>query len=133
MFQRILVAVDGSPISGKVLSTAADLCRHYSSQLHLVYVRETSWPIGGAGPEPDESSRVIAGFEKDLARLGVAATIHRKTGQPGETILILSGEIGADVIVLGSVGKSQMSRMLSGSVSTFVVTHSPVATLVVKP
>lgn len=133
MFQRILVAVDGSPISGKVLSAAADLCRHYSSQLHLVYVLETAWPVGGAGPEWDECGRVIAGFEKDLARLGVTATVHRKNGQPGEAIIGLSGEIGADVIVLGSVGKSQISRMLSGSVSTFVVTHSRVATLVVKP
>ncbi|NYT07665.1 MAG: universal stress protein [Methanomicrobiales archaeon] len=51
----------------------------------------------------------------------------------GETILDAAHETGSDLVVIGSVGRSQISRMLSGSVSTFVVAHSPVATLVVKP
>lgn len=133
MFGTILVAVDGSPISARVLSAAADLCRHYSSRLHLVYVRETAWPIGGAGPDPEEDNRVIAGFEEELARLGVTAIVHLKHGQPGEVIIGVSCQVGADLIVLGSIGKSGISRMLSGSVSTYVTTHSPVATLVIRP
>ncbi|NTV00254.1 MAG: universal stress protein, partial [Methanoregulaceae archaeon] len=54
-------------------------------------------------------------------------------GHPGEVIISLADELGADLVVLGSVGMSRISRMLSGSVSTFVVTHSRVATLVIKP
>ncbi|MDD1670630.1 MAG: universal stress protein, partial [Methanomicrobiales archaeon] len=41
-------------------------------------------------------------------------------------------EIGADLVVLGSHGKSNLDRILLGSVSSFVVSHSPVSTLVVR-
>jgi nucleotide-binding universal stress UspA family protein len=139
MFKKILVAVDGSHITGKVLSAAADLANHYSSDLHLIYVIEEGWPEGDITRElvidelEEESGELVSGFEHDLTILGTSATIHLRRGHPGESILTLANELRANLIILGSVGKSQMSRMLSGSVSTFVVTHSPVATLVIKP
>jgi nucleotide-binding universal stress UspA family protein len=139
MFQKILVAVDGSKITGKVLSAAADLTGHYDSDLHLIYVIEEGWAEGDITRElvidelEEDAGELIAGFERDLATLGVRAVSHLRRGHPGEVILTLADEIEADLVVLGSVGKSQISRMLSGSVSTFVVTHSQVATLVMKP
>ena len=139
MFRKILVAVDGSPITGKVLAAAADLARHYESELHCIYVIETGWSDGDTTRElvirelEDESGDMLAGFEKDLNRMGVRAVLHLKRGHPGETILAAANETSSDLVVIGSVGRSQISRMLSGSVSTFVVTHSPVATLVIKP
>jgi nucleotide-binding universal stress UspA family protein len=139
MFKKILVAVDGSHITGKVLSAAADLANHYSSDLHLIYVIEEGWPEGDITRElvidelEEESGELVSGFEHDLTILGTSATIHLRRGHPGESILTLANELRANLVILGSVGKSQMSRMLSGSVSTFVVTHSPVATLVIKP
>ena len=51
MFRKILVAVDGSDMTGKVLSAAADVSRHYSSDLHLVYVSERGCSGGGTGKE----------------------------------------------------------------------------------
>jgi nucleotide-binding universal stress UspA family protein len=139
MFRRILVAADGSKITGKVLSAAADLASHYSSDLHLVYVIEQGWSEGDVTRElvinelEEDAGEQVSGFERDLTALGVSAVIHIRRGHPGEIILTLADEIKADLVVLGSVGKSQISRMLSGSVSTFVVTHSHVATLVIKP
>jgi nucleotide-binding universal stress UspA family protein len=139
MFQKVLVAVDGSRITGKVLSAAADLANHYSSDLHLIYVIEQGWPEGDITRElvieklEEEAGELVSGFEHDLTSLGTSATIHLRRGHPGESILTLANELKANLVILGSVGKSQMSRMLSGSISTFVVTHSPVATLVIKP
>ncbi len=139
MFRKILVAVDGSPITGSVLATAADLATHYDAELHCIYVIETGWSDGDVTRElvirelEEESGTMLAGFEKDLARMGVHAVMHLKRGHPGETILAAAGDTASDLIVIGSVGRSQISRMLSGSVSTFVVSHSPVATLVIKP
>jgi nucleotide-binding universal stress UspA family protein len=138
MFRKILVAVDGSQITGKLLSVAADLTRHYSSDLHLVYVIEQGWAEGDVARElviselAEDAGEQVSGFERELTRLGASAVIHTRQGHPGEIILSLANEINADLVVLGAVGKSQISRMLSGSVSTFVVTHSPVATLVIK-
>jgi nucleotide-binding universal stress UspA family protein len=139
VFPRILVAVDGSPITVKVLTAAADLARHYEAELHCIYVIETGWAEGDLARElvirelEEESGNLLAGFEEDLTRMGARADMHLKRGHPGEIILAAANETGSELIVIGSVGKSQISRMLSGSVSTFVVTHSPVATLVIKP
>ena len=139
MFQKILVAVDGSPITGKVLAAAADLASHYDAELHCIYVIETGWSEGDITRElairelEEESGEMLAGFKRDLTRMGTDAVMHLKRGHPGEIILATATETGSGLIVIGSVGRSQISRMLSGSVSTFVVTHSPVATLVIKP
>jgi nucleotide-binding universal stress UspA family protein len=139
VFHTILVAVDGSPITERVLAAAADITRQFESELHCMYVIETGWSEGDATRElviselEEKSGPLLAGFERELTRLGVRSTLHLKRGHPGEVILTTADEIGADLVVIGSVGKSQISRMLSGSVSTFVVTHSPVATLVIKP
>jgi len=139
VFHTLLVAVDGSPITGRVLAAAADMARQYESELHCIYVIETGWSEGDITRElvirelEEESGTLLKGFERELQRMGVRSTLHLKRGHPGEVILSVADEIDADLVVIGSVGKSQISRMLSGSVSTFVVTHSPVATLVIKP
>lgn len=139
MFRKILVAVDGSDMTGKVLSAAADVSRHYTSDLHLVYVSERGFSGGGTGKDivmgelPEAERRMVSGFTMELEAGGVRAVIHLKQGHPGEVIISLADVLGSDLVVLGSVGMSRISRMLSGSVSTFVVTHSKAATLVIKP
>jgi nucleotide-binding universal stress UspA family protein len=141
MFRKILVAVDGSDMAIKVLSVAADVSRHYGSELHLVFVSEQGWSSGGggAGKElvrgelPEDERAMVSGFERELEAAGARAVIHQRQGHPGEVIVSLAEELGVDLVVLGSVGMSRISRMLSGSVSIFVVTHSRVATLVIKP
>jgi len=139
MFRKILVAVDGSDMTGKVLSAAADVSRHYSSDLHLVYVSERGFSGGSTGKElvmgelPEAERAMVSGFARELESEGVRAVIHLRQGHPGEVIISLADGLGADLVVLGSVGMSRISRMLSGSVSTFVVTHSRAATLVIKP
>ncbi|NTV00164.1 MAG: universal stress protein, partial [Methanoregulaceae archaeon] len=138
MFRKILVAVDGSDMTGKVLAAAADVSRHYSSDLHLGYVSERGWTGGVTGRElvvgelPEAERTLVSGFAQELEARGVRAIMHLRQGHPGEVIISLADELGADLVVLGSVGMSRISRMLSGSVSTFVVTHSRVATLVIK-
>ena len=139
MFNTSLVAVDGSPVTRAVISAAGDIAEKYNAALHIVYVIETGWSEGDVTRElvirelKEESNGILTGVEQDLSRRGYSTKIHRKRRHPGEVILTLSEEIHADLIMLGSVGKSQIARMLSGSVSTFVFTHSRVATLVIRP
>ena len=138
MFSKILAAVDGSPITSEVLSAASDLARLSGADLHLVYVVESGWAEGDLARElairemEEESDKLIARM-KNMIPAGMAMTVHRKNGHPGNTIVNLASDIGADLIVIGSIGKSQVERMLAGSVSTFVVTHSRIPTLVIKP
>jgi len=138
MFNTSLVEVDGSPVARAVISAAGDIAEKYNAALHIVYVIETGWSEGDVTRElvirelEEESNAILTGIEQDLSRRGYSTKIHRKRGHPGEVIVTLAEEIHADLIMLGSVGKSQIARMLSGSVSTFVFTHSRVATLVIR-
>ncbi|MFA5294627.1 MAG: universal stress protein [Methanoregulaceae archaeon] len=139
LWRTLLVAVDGSPITREVLLKATDLALRYDAALHLVYVIQSGWSEGDVTRQlairelEEESAAILSEASQEIARKGCTAAIHREQGHPGNTIVELAARINADLIVLGSVGKSQVERMLTGSVSTFVVAHSPVSTLVVKP
>lgn len=58
---------------------------------------------------------------------------HVPVGPASSELLNLSETTGADLIVMGAVGHSAMDRVLLGSVSDYVATHSDVSTLVVRP
>jgi nucleotide-binding universal stress UspA family protein len=63
---------------------------------------------------------------------GITVITHLKQGHAGSEILALAEEEKSDLIIVGSHGKSNTDRLLIGSVSTFVVTHSTVTTMVVR-
>ena len=141
MFQSILAAIDGSQKSGAALEVAIGEAKIHGAALHVVYVIETG--LFSSIPM-DNAWEVIYGLlEKQGKEAGLAAsrqaqaqevgiTTHLKEGHAGNEILKLSREAGTDLIVLGSHGKSNLDRILLGSVSSFVVGHSPVSTLVVR-
>jgi len=57
---------------------------------------------------------------------------HLKEGHAGIEIISAAKDLNADLIVLGSHAKSDIEKILLGSVTTHVVRHSPVSTLVVR-
>jgi len=59
-------------------------------------------------------------------------TTHFEQGHAGDTILSTAEKLNADLIIMGSHGKSNIDRILIGSVSSFVVEHSKVSVLVVR-
>jgi nucleotide-binding universal stress UspA family protein len=139
MFHTILIAVDGSPITHKVLQVGIDEAKIWRSGMHLIYVIESGWPEGDVAREltiremEEDSDALLRSIRHEIEAHGEVVTIHKKHGHAGEEIVRAAGELNADLVIVGSVGKSQVKRMLAGSVSTFVVTHSPVTTMVVKP
>jgi nucleotide-binding universal stress UspA family protein len=65
---------------------------------------------------------------------GSATTIDRRAeiGDPGQTICRIAGELGVDVIVVGSRGRGAVKRALLGSVSGHVVHNAPCPVLVIR-
>jgi len=55
-----------------------------------------------------------------------------RLGDPRNEILKTADEIGADLIAVGSTGKGLGQRILLGSVSTYVVTHAKISTIIVR-
>jgi nucleotide-binding universal stress UspA family protein len=78
------------------------------------------------GEEVMERAKIYAS-EKNITVI-----THMKQGHAGSEILALAEEEKSDLIIVGSHGKSNTDRLLIGSVSTFVVTHSTVTTMVVR-
>jgi nucleotide-binding universal stress UspA family protein len=141
MFQSILAAIDGSQKSGAALEVAIGEAKIHGAALHVVYVIETglfssipmdnTWEvIYGLLENQGKEAELAAAKQAQVQGLGI--TSHLKEGHAGEEIIRLAREIGADLIVLGSHGKSDLDRILLGSVSSFVVAHSPVSTMVVR-
>ena len=63
---------------------------------------------------------------------GVDVEILVRTGDPRSEILNAAEEIGADLIAVGSTGKGLGARILLGSVSTYILSHARVSTVVVR-
>ncbi len=147
MIKRILVATDGSKTSVRALKTAVELAKKTRSKLILVgvidnrlyvgrTVRAEDSPTALAEPVEDYLMQVTGAYLADAAKLcgreGIEPEIVIRTGHPVEEILKEARRTRADLLVMGSHGKSGISSVM-GSV-TFGVLHgeSRVPVLVVK-
>lgn len=141
VFTNILVAMDGSEASQRALSQAVDLAKLCNAKLHTIYIVETglfsSLPMEGTveimySVLEKEGEEVMERAKKYASEKSITVITHMKQGHAGSEILALAEEEKSDLIIVGSHGKSNTDRLLIGSVSTFVVTHSTVTTMVVR-
>ncbi len=141
MFSRILVAVDGSRSSERALDMALDLSKLWDAELDVVYVIETglfsSIPVDTTweviyGMLRTEGEKALGAAKEKAAARGVKIHTHIREGHAGNEILKTARASGAQLIVVGSHGKSQIDRLLLGSVSSYVVKYSETTTLVVR-
>ena len=79
-----------------------------------------------------EGEEVMDRAKKYATEKSITVITHMKQGHAGSEILALAEEEKADLIIVGSHGKSNTDRLLIGSVSTFVVTHGKASTMVVR-
>jgi nucleotide-binding universal stress UspA family protein len=141
VFTNILIALDGSEAGQRALSKAVDEAKVWNAQLQAMYVVETglfsSLPLDNTVEImyrvlEKEGKAVLERAEKSAAEKGVTIITHMKQGHAGSEIVALAEEVKSDLIMVGSHGKGNADRLLIGSVSTFVVTHSKVTTMVVR-
>jgi nucleotide-binding universal stress UspA family protein len=141
MFHNILVAIDGSEDSEAALSQAIDLAVAENARLTLfsaaVGPPTTAYLGGGAGVAAtiaagaqDEATKLL---RKALERVpeGVSVT-SVESDEPVRVALVAQVRAGQhDLIVMGSRGRGAVRSVLLGSVSHYVLHHSPVPVLVV--
>ncbi|MCP1715227.1 nucleotide-binding universal stress UspA family protein [Methanocalculus alkaliphilus] len=141
MFHKLLVAIDGSEISMNVLDQAIDMARGWKAELHAVYIIETglissvpmdnTWEVIYSLLE-QEGEKLLDTAEKKAQDAGVSLKKHLLSGHAGNEIINAAEKEGADLIIVGSRGKSQIDRLLIGSVSAHVVKYSTISTMVVR-
>ncbi|MFA5332513.1 MAG: universal stress protein [Methanoregula sp.] len=141
VFTNILVAIDGSEASNKAIMQAVDEAKAWSAKLHGVYVIETglfsSLPADNTVEVmyrvlENEGNSVLEKAKELAETKGVSLITHMKQGHAGTEIISLAEKEHIDLIIAGSHGKSKTDRLLLGSVSTYIVAHSAVSTMVVR-
>ena len=145
MYQRILVPIDGSATSERALQEAIKLAAG-KAQLRLVYVVEEAYPLDAEGYAYIDYEALQEAVRKTGERtLAQAAVKVRRSGITVETTLLdVPGERvasvidnealkwKADLIVIGTHGRSGLSRLLLGSVAEDVVRGASIPVLLVR-
>lgn len=138
MFDRIVLAIDGSEPSRRAQDTAATLAGLAGSEVLVLHVRELD-PMGRAGPISLEAPSAAA----DLVTRVVGELTDRGVNARGQAFAALGGHVAphiietaraenADLIVLGTRGHSDFAALLIGSVAHKVIHHAHCPVLVTR-
>lgn len=145
IYQHILVPIDGSATSERALQEAIRLADG-KARLRLVYVLEEIFPLDTEGYAFIDYAALQEAVRHTGERtLAQAAEKARQSGITAETALLdakgerIAGVIKddalhwrADLIVIGTHGRSGLSRLLLGSVAEGVARDAPVPVLLVR-
>jgi nucleotide-binding universal stress UspA family protein len=147
MYQRILVATDGSTLSKKAVTAAISLAALTGAELVALKVvprYPMSYFEGGMTISPQEVARVekewsdngqaVVDAVKDAAtKKGVKAkAVIARSDLVAEAVIAAAKKNKADLIVMASHGRKGIKRVLLGSETQHVLTHSTVPVLVLR-
>lgn len=140
--RRILAPTDFSPGAGRALEWAVGMCEP-NAEITILHVLDLSL-VGAAGLPTEMAAMPAVGqlidrlraeareeMRKLAARYPQATTLMRE-GSPRATILDVAQEIGADLIVMGTHGRTGLAHIFFGSVAEYVVRHSRIPVLTVR-
>ena len=147
MYQKILVATDGSTLSKKAVTSAIELAATCGAQLVALKVvpRYPQAYFEGSIPlSAEEISRIetqwtesaqvqLAAVEKAAKAKGVdSKAVTVKSDVVSDAIIAAAKKQKADLIVMASHGRKGIKRLLLGSETQQVLTHSHIPVLVLR-
>ena len=144
-YKHILVAVDESPMSYAAVEQALELAKDLNSRVTLMSVIAvdpfvgvdfykvapaiTDYFLDAEKVAQDRLAEVKLSFDRD--EIEVDTKVIRGIS-PSEGIIHVADEVGADLILMGSHGRTGFKKMMLGSVAQNVLTQSPIPVLIVK-
>ena len=138
-FGKILVPTDGSEFTKSAVNTAIELAKISGGSIVAMYVIDQTLFINA--PMDSAISSVYSVLKKEGndavefvraegERQGVRVDTLVLDGSPVKTIVESSGEY--DLIVMGTLGRTGMSKLLMGSVAEKVVRHSKCPVMIAR-
>jgi nucleotide-binding universal stress UspA family protein len=133
----ILHPTDFSDRSGCAYQLACALARDYGARLVLLHVKPPD-VIYGEGyvlpPDPEAERCELLNRLEGLRPPDLTSEVYRvlQEGSPTEEILRTAEEVQADLIVMGTHGRTGLERLLLGSVAEAVLRQAPCPVLTVK-
>jgi nucleotide-binding universal stress UspA family protein len=142
---KILLAVDNSKFSEAATEAVLKLVKPQDTRVRVLSVKEqpahlTAGGMAGYDPELDnelkeevtEGEELVSKTAELLRSKGFEVTSSAEWGDPKYKIIDIAEEWGADLIVLGSHGRSGLRRFLMGSVSEAVARHAHCSVTIVR-
>lgn len=142
-FRNVIACVDFSESSRVVVEQARRIARQDGCRIHFIHVVTGLWQEIGFHPETEKADTAPDGkYRRDLL-----ARLHEFAGPPGELetaftivdastasrgIVEYSIETGADLVILGSKGESNLKYVLLGSTVERLLREVPCSVLVVR-
>lgn len=136
-WKNILIATDGSKYSRSAVDKAIDFAKAYGGRILVLSVVDVPTELYAEAPQAVESmikkaKEYITDVKRQADVAGVPAEIFVGEGDAAESIVKLAGERNADMIVVGSYGRTGLRRLLMGSVTEKVIGEASCPVLVVK-
>ena len=148
MYRKILIATDGSELADRALEHGLGLAKAVVAEVVLVTVTEMWSALEMSRQAANDALHAIDAYESIEAerakrilatgaeRAGTAGvsfeTRHVSDRRPSEGILYAARETGCDLIVMATHGRRGVNRVLLGSQTNEVVTHSEIPVLVLR-
>ena len=129
--KKILIAIDDGSISEKVALNGFQLGKQLNAEMALVSITDTSLMRNADGVTQEEMEDTAKGelrknqqalIDKVFKDFKVSTFVE--DGKPSEMILKVADEWEADLIVLGTHGRTGLKHLLMGSVAERVMRHS---------
>ena len=143
-YKKILVATDGSENAGRAMLSGIDIAKKLGAKVYAVCVVPThpssSMPIGSRMMRwevpfkimMEEATKAVEQIADACSSSGVEVETVILEGHPAEEIIKYAEDSNMDLIVMGSLGKTGLTRLLIGSVAEEVLRHSKVDVMVSK-
>lgn len=145
-YQRILIATDDSDCSKKALQHGYNLAKSMDASVALIHVIEPASPTNyGADPlmgqqpiivpetteiQEENSKKLLDEISGEFSSVKEVFTFSR-IGTPKQEILTIADEWAADLIIMGTHGRTGFDHFISGSVSESVIRRASCPVLVI--
>ena len=136
--KKILIAVDEASTSEKVVLYGYNLAKQLNAEVALISAVDTEFMITEGDITQDELAEMQEENLKQSHQLLIykifnnrEITTFIKRGEPDEIIIKTAEEWNADLIILGTHGRTGLSHLLIGSVAEEVIRHSTKPTLII--
>ena len=140
MFDKILLAVDGSEHALHAARIAADMARGMKPKEFRIVVSYDSIPIYLGEPNMQfaidnrkkDAEEILAKAIKEVGDIPGEVHSEMIEGDPATAIIDVATTRGSNIIVMGSRGLGRLAGLVLGSTSQKVVAHAPCPVLIVR-
>lgn len=140
--KNILALLDFSQITDEVVKTAGDLCKFYDAKCWLIHIASPDPDFVGydVGPQYIRDSRATV-LAEEHHKLQVYKSLLEEREMTCEALLVMGPlyktieqeihKLAADIVVLGSHGRSMLYELVVGSVCEYLLKHADVPLMII--